>query len=54
VQNELLEILQRGFYRECFALSGIGTKGAGGGFIDKRVVLGVWSGDGAGATWQQV
>jgi hypothetical protein len=30
---ELLAIWQRGFYRECFAFSGIGTEGAGGGFI---------------------
>jgi hypothetical protein len=26
---ELLAIWQRGFYRECFAFSGIGTEGAG-------------------------
>jgi hypothetical protein len=30
---ELLAIWQRVFYRECFAFSGIGTEGAGGGFI---------------------
>jgi hypothetical protein len=29
---ELFVIWQRGFYRECFALRGIGTEGAGGGF----------------------
>jgi hypothetical protein len=51
---ELLAIWQRGFYRECFAFSGIGTEGVGGGIYRRavcEVVLGVWSGaDGAGAT----
>jgi hypothetical protein len=40
---ELLAIRQRGFYRVCFALSGIGTEGAGGGFYRRgacEVVLG--------------
>jgi hypothetical protein len=30
---ELLTIWQRGFYRECFSLSGIGTEGAGVGVL---------------------
>jgi hypothetical protein len=30
---ELLAIWERVFYRECFALSGIGTEGAGGGVL---------------------
>jgi hypothetical protein len=34
---ELLAIWQRVFYRECFAFSGIGTKGVVGG-IYRRVV----------------
>jgi hypothetical protein len=33
---KLLAIGQRGFYQACFALSGIGTEGAEGGFIGKR------------------
>jgi hypothetical protein len=34
---ELLVIWQRGFYRECFALSGIGIEGAGEGFYRRAV-----------------
>jgi hypothetical protein len=30
-KKELLVVLQRGFYQECFALSGIETEGVGGG-----------------------
>jgi hypothetical protein len=37
---ELLAIWQRGFYQECFAFSGIGTEGAGGGFYRRVGVLG--------------
>jgi hypothetical protein len=37
---ELLAIWQRGFYRECFALSGMGVEGAGGGFYRRVGVLG--------------
>jgi hypothetical protein len=40
---ELLAIWQRGFYRECFALSGIGTEGVVGG------VIGEW--ECSGAEW---
>jgi hypothetical protein len=36
---ELLAIWQRVFYQECFALSGVGTEGAGGGFIGERRCL---------------
>jgi hypothetical protein len=32
----LLAIWQRGVYQVCFAFSGIGTEGAGGGFIGER------------------
>jgi hypothetical protein len=36
---ELLPIWQRGFYRECFALSKMGVEGAGGGFYRRAGVL---------------
>jgi hypothetical protein len=38
-KKEFLAIRQRGFYQVC-ALSGMGTKGAGGGFIEERWSLG--------------
>jgi hypothetical protein len=37
---ELLAIWQRGFYLECFALSEMGVKGAGGGVIRCVLCLG--------------
>jgi hypothetical protein len=50
VEKEFLAITQRGFYRECFALSGIGTgELVGGGVISElhvMVVLGVKNGGG--------
>jgi hypothetical protein len=51
---ELLAIWQRGFYWECFSYSGIGTEGAGGGFIGEQGCSGAEWGDGAGDTRQQV
>ena len=51
---ELLAIWQRGFYWEFFSYSGIGTEGAGGGFIGEQGCSGAEWGDGAGDTRQQV
>jgi len=49
---ELLAIWQRGFYQVC--LLGMGTEGAGGGFIGEWGAR-LWSGgDGAGDTRQEV
>jgi hypothetical protein len=37
---ELLAIWQRGFYRDCFALSEVGIEGTGGGIYRRVGVLG--------------